>query len=125
MATTLKERVKLLLVEVNRMTKPSAIVKVSRADEETLKQWEKELIERKKLEKKEKEHNEQELARSTFRKIQTIDDMKNWLIYIIEQTNIPYNTPIKMYSDEEGNQVNGILSLDMTHIGLVIIPLEE
>jgi len=123
--TTLKEKVKQLLIEVNQMTLPQAYAKLMKADEETLKQWNKELTKRKKQTAKTKESNMLNLARSTFRKIKTINDLRLWLTYIQEETNIDMNTPIKMYSDEEGNQVNGILSLDLLDVGLVIIPLEE
>lgn len=125
MSDTLKNQVIELLMQVNGMTKPQAIYKTSKANENDLYRWKKELKQAKKqLEANKKEHT-LDLSRSTFRKITTVNDLKEWLIYITTQTNISGKTPIKMYSDEEGNQVNGILALDYQDIGLVIIPLEE
>lgn len=125
MSDTLKNQVIELLMQVNGMTKPQAIYKTSKANENDLYRWKKELKQEKKQRELNKNHKTLDLSRSSFRKITTVNDLKDWLIYITTQTNIPGETPIKMYSDEEGNRVNGILSLDYQDVGLVIIPLEE
>jgi hypothetical protein len=64
-----------------------------------------------------------DLSKETFKKIKTFSDLTLWLRYV--EGKIPANTPILMQSDEEGNQINKILCLDYTEIGLVIVPLEE
>lgn len=130
MPHTIRYQVINLLIEVNGMTKAQAIYKTHAEDEKTLRQWKKELTERKKAEAEAKKNSTLDLGRATFRKISTVKDMQEWLTYIMTQTNIPAETPIKMYSDEEGNRINGILSLDYQadeagNNELVIIPLEE
>ena len=119
----LKAEVKPLLISVNGMTPRQADYKLRNTDRETLLVWLNELSAEKEAEAV--SNNVLDLQRETFRKIETVGDLHKWLTFIKEETKLSMDTPIKMFSDEEGNRVNGILCIQLLDIGLTIIPLEE
>lgn len=66
-----------------------------------------------------------DLGTLTFKKIKTVNDLRVWLNALPELGVDVRKTPITMFSDEEGNQINGILCLQLFEDGLTIVPWER
>ena len=66
--------------------------------------------------------NEIDIAKETFKRINNLGDLKKWITFVSQL--LPKETPIKMYSDAEGNQVNKVLALEYTEMGLSFISWE-
>jgi len=62
---------------------------------------------------------EKSLFEATFKKINTVGDLKKALAHVDN------SEPITMYSDEEGNAVNKVLGLELFVEGLTFIPWEQ
>jgi hypothetical protein len=65
------------------------------------------------------------LSDMTFKKLNTVGDLRKLLNKITKSSNITDKTPIKMFSDEEGNAVNKILCADFDGENILLIPWEE
>lgn len=59
------------------------------------------------------------LAEATFKKIETVGDLKKFLELVDNKEKIT------MFSDSEGNSINKILCLELYTEGLSFIPWEE
>ena len=73
---------------------------------------------------------ELDLTKETFKNINTVGEMYRWLHRILTKSDLDANTPIRMYSDEEGNAINKILCLqcelmENNKAGIVLVPWEE
>lgn len=66
-----------------------------------------------------------DLSQHTFKKLNTVGDLRKMLNKITKMSNINDKTPISMFSDEEGNQVNGILYMDFDGESIILIPWEK
>ena len=66
-----------------------------------------------------------DLSKHTFKKLNTVGDVRKMLNKITKMSNITDDTPIEMFSDEEGNQVNGILCMDFDCESIILIPWEK
>ena len=65
------------------------------------------------------------LSQHTFKKLNTVGDLRKMLTKVSKMGNVNDKTPIAMFSDEEGNQVNGILCMDFDGESIVLIPWEK
>jgi len=59
----------------------------------------------------------------TFKKVNTVGDLRK-LLDRLSKSNIKDNTPLAMFSDEEGNSINGILYLDYDGKNIFLVPWE-
>ncbi len=64
------------------------------------------------------------LAEHTFKKLNTVGDLRKMLLKISKMGNVNDKTPISMFSDEEGNELNGILSMDYDGEKIILVPWE-
>lgn len=66
-----------------------------------------------------------DLSKHTFKKLNTIGDLRKMLLKVSKMSNITDKTPIAMFSDAEGNEINGILCMDFDGESILLIPWEE
>lgn len=60
----------------------------------------------------------------SFKRLNTVGELRKMLEKISKMGNVNDNTPIVMFSDEEGNAVNGVLGLDFDGTNIIIMPWE-
>ena len=65
-----------------------------------------------------------DLSKHTFKKLNTVGDLRKMLLKISKMGNVNDKTPISMFSDEEGNEMNDILCLDFDGERIILIPWE-
>ncbi len=58
-----------------------------------------------------------------YKELNTIEDLEKWLKFAKE--HMPKETKLKMFRDEEGNQINKILSLHYDGENIYFVPWEE
>lgn len=66
-----------------------------------------------------------DLTEMTFQKLKTVGDLRKMLLKMSKFGNVTDKTPIKMFSDEEGNEVNKILCMDFDGESIVLVPWQE
>ena len=60
----------------------------------------------------------------TFKKLNTVGDVRKMLTKLSKMSNVNDSTPIVMFSDEEGNAVNKLLAFDFDGTNIIIVPWE-
>jgi len=65
-----------------------------------------------------KKKNQETLMEKTFKKVNTVGDLKEWL------NTLDDTEPLLMASDEEGNEITKILYLGLYVEGVIFFPWE-
>lgn len=65
------------------------------------------------------------LSDISFKKVNTVGELRKLLDRITKASNVTDKTPIVMFSDEEGNAINKILCVDFDGENIVLIPWEQ
>lgn len=65
------------------------------------------------------------LSEVTFKKVNTIGELRTLINELIDENGISKDEPLFMLSDEEGNGINKVLCLEYTEEGITLVPWEN